>query len=259
MYVHALPFCFSCYRWYFGKMKPAEAQKKLLQTGNETGTFLIWESETHPDNFSLSVRFKKNVRQYCIKKTQHDSFYIAPRSMCNTIDGLIRHYMTACDGLCCQLTVPCPKSERPSTYKWEIEHSQINLKRCIGTSMLGEVWDGVWKETIPVGIKIRNADVMSCSRFLSIAEIMKKMHHEKLIQLYGVCTSEPMMLVTEYMKYGCLVEYLQRPGKGCNLRLPVLTDMAKQIASGMAYLESEGNNRTSIHARSEAARNIQVA
>ena len=185
MYV-ALPFCFSCYRWYFGKMKPAEAQKKLLQTGND-GTFLIWESETHPDNFSLSVRFKKNVRQYCIKKTQHDSFYIAPRSMCNTIDGLIRHYMTACDGLCCQLTVPCPKSERPSTYKWEIEHSQINLKRLHWNKYARRgMGRSKWKETIPVGIKIRNADVMSCSRFLSIAEIMKKMQtHEKLIQLYG--------------------------------------------------------------------------
>ena len=234
-------------------MKTTTAQKKLLQDGIETGTFLIRESDSYPDNFSLSVRFHRTVRHHTISKTPNNSFYIVPKSMCNTIEGLIRHYMTACNGLCCQLTVPCPKNDRPSAYRWETDHSQINLKRCIGTSMLGEVWDGVWKETIPVGIKIRNADVMSCSRFLSIAEIMKKLNHVQLIQLYGVCTTEPMMLVTEFMKYGCLVEYLQRPGRGCNLKLSVLVDMAKQIASGMSYLQSQSY----IH-RDLASRNIQV-
>ena len=67
-----------------------------------------------------------------------------------------------------------------------------------------------------------------------------------------------MMLVTEYMKYGCLVEYLQRPGKGCNLRLPVLTDMAScnKSASGMAKLFSV----PIVHPKRDlAARNIQVA
>ena len=46
--------------------------------------------------------------------------------------------------------------------------------------------------------------------FLAEAQIMKKLRHPKLIQLYAVCTQdEPIYIVTELMKYGSLLEYLQ--------------------------------------------------
>ncbi len=46
--------------------------------------------------------------------------------------------------------------------------------------------------------------------FLSEAHIMKKLRHPKLIQLYAVCTlEEPIYIVTELMKNGSLLEYLQ--------------------------------------------------
>jgi len=49
--------------------------------------------------------------------------------------------------------------------------------------------------------------------FLAEAQIMKKLRHSKLIQLYAVCTQdEPIYIVTELMRYGSLLEYLQ--GKG---------------------------------------------
>ena len=53
------------------------------------------------------------------------------------------------------------------------------------------------------------------------------------------------------MKNGSLLEYLQ--GKGRTLKLPQLIDMAAQIASGMAYLETQNY----IH-RDLAARNVLV-
>ena len=74
--------------------------------------------------------------------------------------------------------------------------------------------------------------------FLSEAQIMKKLRHPKLIQLYAVCTlEEPIYIITELMPNGSLLEYLQ--GKGKLLKLPQLIDMSAQVAAGMAYLESQ--------------------
>lgn len=47
--------------------------------------------------------------------------------------------------------------------------------------------------------------------FLREAQIMKRLRHAKLIQLYAVCTLEdPIYIITELMKNGSLLEYLQR-------------------------------------------------
>lgn len=46
--------------------------------------------------------------------------------------------------------------------------------------------------------------------FMAEAHIMKKLRHNKLIQLYAVCTvEEPIYIITELMKNGSLLEYLQ--------------------------------------------------
>lgn len=46
--------------------------------------------------------------------------------------------------------------------------------------------------------------------FLAEAQIMKKLRHAKLIQLYAVCTmEEPIYIITELMRNGSLLEYLQ--------------------------------------------------
>ena len=46
--------------------------------------------------------------------------------------------------------------------------------------------------------------------FLTEAQIMKKLCHQKLIQLYAVCTlEEPIYIITELMKNGSLLEFLQ--------------------------------------------------
>ena len=54
------------------------------------------------------------------------------------------------------------------------------------------------------------AGTMDPKDFLSEAHIMKKLRHPKLIQLYAVCTlEEPIYIITELMKYGSLLEFLQ--------------------------------------------------
>ena len=157
--------------------------------------------------------------------------------------------------------------------------------RKLGHGQFGEVWEGLWNNTTPVAIKslkqgmyynIRFGSVfcyknfgskflflatikryvlsgtMDPGDFLAEAQIMKKLRHPKLIQLYAVCTlEEPIYIITELMKNGSLLDFLQ--GKGRTLKLPQLIDMAAQIASGMAYLESQNY----IH-RDLAARNVLV-
>ena len=51
---------------------------------------------------------------------------------------------------------------------------------------------------------------MNTEDFLKEAQIMKKLRHPKLIQLYAVCTrDQPIYIVTELMINGSLLEFLQ--------------------------------------------------
>ena len=181
--------------------------------------------------------------------------------MFNTLEEMVRHYQGDADGLCCRLTVICPKFELPTTVglsyntkdEWEIERSSIQLHKKLGAGQFGEVWEGIWNGTTPVAVKTLKTGSMAVNDFLSEAHIMKKLQHEKLIQLYAVCTKgEPIYIVTELMKNGSLLDYLQK-GEGRHLKLPELIDVAAQVASGMAYLESQHY----IH-RDLAARNVLV-
>lgn len=43
---------------------------------------------------------------------------------------------------------------------------------------------------------------MSPDAFLQEAQVMKKLRHEKLVQLYAVVSEEPIYIVTEYMGQG---------------------------------------------------------
>ena len=57
-------------RWFFGRIKRADAEKNILQEGNKSGTFLIRESEGRPGHYSLSVRNGNSVIHYSIKDNQ---------------------------------------------------------------------------------------------------------------------------------------------------------------------------------------------
>uniref|UniRef100_A0A672ZUS9 Tyrosine-protein kinase n=1 Tax=Sphaeramia orbicularis TaxID=375764 RepID=A0A672ZUS9_9TELE len=93
-----------------------------------------------------------------------------------------------------------------------------------------------WNGTTRVAIKTLKPGTMSPEAFLQEAQVMKKLRHEKLVQLYAVVSEEPIYIVTEYMGKGSLLDFL-KGDMGKMLRLPQLVDMASQIASGMAYVE----------------------
>lgn len=249
--------------WYFGKIRRVEAEKKLLLPENEHGSFLIRDSESRKNDYSLSVRDGDTVKHYRIRQLDEGGFFIAKRVSFRTLSELVEHYSHDADGLCVNLRKPCTQIEKPvtmglshnTTDQWEIPKHSLKLIKKIGHGQFGEVWEGLWNNTTAVAIKTLKPGTMDPKDFLLEAQIMKKLRHCKLIQLYAVCTQdEPIYIVTELMRNGSLLDYLQvSAGKGRTLKLPQLIDIAAQIASGMSYLESQNY----IH-RDLAARNILV-
>ena len=99
---------FLCFhRWYFGKIKRIEAEKKLLLVQNEHGAFLIRDSESRRNDFSLSVRDGDTVKHYRIRQLDEGGFFIARRTTFRTLQELVDHYSRDADGLCVNLRKPC--------------------------------------------------------------------------------------------------------------------------------------------------------
>ncbi|XP_074541321.1 tyrosine-protein kinase FRK [Halichoeres trimaculatus] len=247
--------------WYFPETKRLDAEKMLLAGGNKHGAFLIRDCESQRGELSLSVLDNGRVKHYKLKKLENGHYYVSRTRTFPTLKELVEHYSTQADGLCVCLGEPCMRMEAPQTHglsyntvdQWEIDRKSIRLLRKLGAGQFGEVFEGLWNETTAVAVKTLKSGTMDPEDFLREAQLMKRLRHPKLIQLYAVCTmEEPIYIITELMSNGSLLEYLQSD-KGAKLRLSDQIEMAAQVASGMAFLELQNY----IH-RDLAARNVLV-
>ncbi|XP_045688864.1 proto-oncogene tyrosine-protein kinase Src isoform X3 [Phyllostomus hastatus] len=216
--------------WYFGKITRRESERLLLNAENPRGTFLVRESETTKGAYCLSVSdFDNakglNVKHYKIRKLDSGGFYITSRTQFNSLQQLVAYYSKHADGLCHRLTTVCPTS-KPQTQglakdAWEIPRESLRLEVKLGQGCFGEVWMGTWNGTTRVAIKTLKPGTMSPEAFLQEAQVMKKLRHEKLVQLYAVVSEEPIYIVTEYMSKDRLrhgirrADELRPPGPAC--------------------------------------------
>ncbi|XP_068564660.1 tyrosine-protein kinase FRK isoform X2 [Cebidichthys violaceus] len=247
--------------WYFPDTKRLDAEKMLLAGGNQHGAFLIRNCESQKGERSLSVLDGGKVKHYKLKKLDNGHYFVSRSRSFETLEELVEHYSKQADGLCVCLGEPCKTMEAPQTHglsyntvdQWEIDRKSIKLLRKLGAGQFGEVFEGLWNDTTAVAVKTLKPGTMDTEDFLREAQIMKRLRHAKLIQLYAVCTlEEPIYIITELMNNGSLLEYLNKD-KGTTLGISDQIEMAAQVAAGMAFLELQNY----IH-RDLAARNVLV-
>ncbi|KAL5016988.1 hypothetical protein ScPMuIL_006577 [Solemya velum] len=245
----ALQDTIEAYDWLVEKVDRKEAERGLMTPGNPPGTFLVRESKSCPGNHVLSVLNNDpaeglDVIHYRIQSLDNGGCYLKGLEFRGIYD-LVDHYKSQ-DGLCVKLSAPCPRIRpvkedlSPDTKDArEIPRDSLQLEHRLGSGKFGKLCQGKWNKNTAVAITTLKEGTMTVEAFLEVTKIMKECRHDKLVRLYAVCSrGGPLYIVTELMPHGNLLSYL-REGKGKNLPLTPLVDMAVQIANGMSYLESK--------------------
>ncbi|XP_040291901.1 src-like-adapter 2 [Bufo bufo] len=99
-------------RWLYKGINREKAEELLLVNCNQSGSFLIRESETRRGCYSLSVR-KSNqatldsIKHYRINQLQNGWYYISPRLTFSTLQDMVDYYSEMADGICSILKEPC--------------------------------------------------------------------------------------------------------------------------------------------------------
>ena len=83
---------------------------------------------------------------------------------------------------------------------------------------------------VDVAVKTLKPGQKNPAAFLKEAKLMHLLSHPKLVNLVAVCTkSEPMMIITELMVNGSLLNYL-RNDKGKAITFDNIVDMAGKVS-----------------------------
>eukprot|EP00730_Choanoeca_flexa_P017932 TRINITY_DN8690_c0_g1_i1.p1 TRINITY_DN8690_c0_g1~~TRINITY_DN8690_c0_g1_i1.p1 ORF type:complete len:681 (+),score=184.58 TRINITY_DN8690_c0_g1_i1:120-2162(+) len=245
--------------WYHGKIARTTAEY-LLKSGID-GSFLVRESQSQPGEHSITMKHQGKMFHYRINKSS-SGMYIAEGRYFQTLRDLVKHHGQSAEGLVSPLKHPVMKSQpkpvalsKEADDKWELSREEIVLGHKLGAGQYGEVYKGTWsKYNKTVAVKTLKEDTMNEEDFLKEADVMKRMKHDNLVQLYGICSqSKPLFIVTEFMPNGNLLDYLRSDKGKEEIDATAMMYCAAQIAAGMCFLEE----KRFIH-RDLAARNCLV-
>ena len=151
-----------------------------------------------------------------------------------------------------------PSNIKPNLAKLRIvKEAELRKGGVMGNGAFGIVYKGVWMPEdgdnvkIPVAIKVLREGNNVSREILEEAYIMASVDHPNLLSLLAVCMTTQIMMVTQLMPLGCLLDYVRTNSDKIGSK-PLLS-WCMQIARGMAYLEEHHL----VH-RDLAARNVLV-
>ncbi|KFQ58529.1 Tyrosine-protein kinase BTK, partial [Pelecanus crispus] len=252
------------FEWYSKNITRSQAEQLLKQEGKEGG-FIVRDSTSKTGKYTVSVYAKSaadpqgTIRHYVVCCTPQNQYYLAEKHLFNTIPELIMYHQHNSAGLISRLKYPVSQHQKsaPSTAglgygSWEIDPKDLTFLKELGTGQFGVVKYGKWRGQYNVAIKMIREGSMSEDEFIDEAKVMMNLSHEKLVQLYGVCTKQrPIFIITEYMANGCLLNFLRETRR--RFQPAELLEMCKDVCEAMEYLES----KQFLH-RDLAARNCLV-
>ncbi|RMB98312.1 hypothetical protein DUI87_25217 [Hirundo rustica rustica] len=227
------------FEWYSKNITRSQAEQLLKQEGKEGG-FIVRDSTSKTGKYTVSVYAKSSadpqgmIRHYVVCCTPQNQYYLAEKHLFNSIPELITYH------------------QHNSAGSWEIDPKDLTFLKELGTGQFGVVKYGKWRGQYNVAIKMIREGSMSEDEFIDEAKVMMNLSHEKLVQLYGVCTKQrPIFIITEYMANGCLLNFLRETRQ--RFQPAELLEMCKDVCEAMEYLES----KQFLH-RDLAARNCLV-
>eukprot|EP00062_Callorhinchus_milii_P021919 gi/632979151/ref/XP_007906310.1/ PREDICTED: tyrosine-protein kinase ITK/TSK isoform X1 [Callorhinchus milii] len=253
------------FEWYNKNIIRSKAEQLLQEEGKE-GAFMVRDSR-QAGMYTVSVYTKATsescpgVKHYHIKEVLegHKRYYLAEKHVFDSIPELIHYHQHNAAGLVTRLRYPVSSWRQmvPSTAgfsygKWEIAPTDLTFLEELGSGQFGVVQLGYWQNQCCVAIKTIREGAMSEEDFIEEAQVMMKLSHPKLVQLFGVCTqTSPICLVFEHLEHGSLSEYLGQ-NRG-TFNTGSLLGMCQDTCQGMEYLE-----RNQFLHRDLAARNCLV-
>ncbi|XP_067934321.1 epidermal growth factor receptor-like isoform X2 [Watersipora subatra] len=152
-----------------------------------------------------------------------------------------------------------PSSAAPDMSKLRlIKEVELRKGGILGSGAFGTVYKGVWLPRgenikIPVAIKVlqEGNSPHQNKELLEEARVMASIEHPCCVRIVAVCMTQQMMLITQLMPLGSLLDYVRNNKDMIGSK--VMLNWCAQIAKGMMYLESKGV----VH-RDLAARNVLV-
>lgn len=244
--------------WFHGKISRELAESLL--TPREDGSYLVRESANFPGDYTLCVCFENNIDHYRVQG-KGGKLTIDEEVFFDSLEELIQHYERDADGLCTNLRKPVVKQggrefkvDARKFVNWEISPRDIVKNNLIGSGQFGDVFEGMYRGQ-KVAIKtLKDVKGDAIDQFLLEADTMTRLRHKNLVQLIGVCTQgSPIMIVSEFMGKGCLLDYLRSRGRAM-ITTATQLGFCKDICAAMEYLEEQ----KFVH-RDLAARNILLS